>query len=105
METTESEGERAPLRRGAPQGQLRFDGDQFQSLPSVSPPAGVQAANQVGPVTPAERKRTLPSPRPRLIPPGCGDVARHMHRLTLPPQPHARVFVAQNCGEGVIKGV
>ena len=106
METKESEGEHTPRRRRAPPGHLCLNGAHFyQSAPSVSPPAGVQAANQVLPVMPPETKRTLPSPKPALIPPGCGDVARHMHRLTLPPQVHARVFVAQKVGEGVIKGV
>src|SRR5438874_2486591 len=72
----------------------------------VRPPAGVVAANQVVPLMPAPTKRTLPSPRPQLMPPECGDTARHMQAVTVPPQVQERVFLAQKfVGEGWIRGV
>ena len=60
--------------------------DGYQSDPSTSPELGVQAANQVELLTPCASRRTLPSPMPTLIPPVCGDTARHMQTLAAPPQ-------------------
>jgi hypothetical protein len=40
-------------------------------------------------------RRVLPSPMPTLMPPVCGDTARHMHTLTDPPHVHGPVVVAQ----------
>ena len=54
-----------------------------KSGPRISPPAGVQAANQLTLLTLAPTKRTLPSPIPTLIPPECGDTGWHMQVLVL----------------------
>ena len=48
----------------------------YQSLPRTSPPAGVIADHQVVPLTPGATERTLPSPRPTLMLPVWGVLAR-----------------------------
>src|SRR6516165_7444318 len=77
----------------------------YQSEPRTSPPCGVQAKNQVFPLMPWATRRTLPSPMPTLIPPVCGETARHMHTLAAPPHDHEILVVLQKDGAGVNMGV
>src|SRR5262249_38368926 len=48
---------------------LRPTGCDHQSFPRVSPPEAVRALHHVRGFIPCRTKRTLPSPRPTLIPP------------------------------------
>jgi hypothetical protein len=49
--------------------------------------------------------RTLPSPMATLMPPECGDTARHMQTLSAPPHVQGIVVVLQYSTEGLIRGM